>query len=269
VLAASSLRVYIHERIKRLYFGENCILGARVEKSIERRAGGMFLWAILALDMLKDGMIAVDVEHFVQRVPQGMNAMIEYDLNMHRATNTDDRNHELEYILISARNSSMPLALSELYSMLTRSAYDGDGFYGKGMRVRDDYGSLSTVSRDERITTTMLRHRDRGYNSISEATKVAFALASIGEYIGNHQQFACDARPGMAKLREDVLCIEASNTGDRTRSRDTHDLQATFENLRSLYLLDNEACWNDIMTVINGLLPSAGFSSLLLVELIL
>jgi hypothetical protein len=269
VLAAPSLRVYIHERIKRLYFGENCILGARVEKSIERRAGGMLLWATLALDMLKDGRIAVDVEHFVQRVPQGMNAMIEYDLNMHGATDTDDRNHELEYIPISARNSSMPLALSELYSMLTRSAYDGDGFYGKGMRVRDDYGSLSTVSRDERITTTMLRHRDRGYNSISEATKVAFALASIGEYIGNHQQFACDARPGMAKLREDVLCIEASNTGDRTRSRDTHDLQATFENLRSLYLLDNEACWNDIMTVINGLLPSAGFSSLLLLELIL
>jgi hypothetical protein len=269
VLAASSLLVYIHERVKRLYFRENCILGARVEKSIERRAGGMLLWAILALDMLKDGRIAVNVEHFVQRVPQGMNAMVEYVLNMYRATDTDDKNHELEYVPILARTSSMPLALSELCSMLTRSAYDGNGFYGVGMRVRDEYGSLFTVSRDDRITTTMLRHRDCGYNSISEATKVAFAFASIGEYIDNHQQFAYDARPRMAKLREDVLCIEASNTGDRTRPRDTHDLQATFENLRSLDLLDNEACWNDIMTVINGLLPSAGISSLLLVELIL
>jgi hypothetical protein len=227
------------------------------------------LWAKFAIDMLKDERIAVDPVEFVQQMPQGIKATVELVLDMHRVTNTEDKNHEFEYIPFWLRDNSMPLALSELYSMLKRSVHNRNEFHRLETRVRDEYGSLLTASRDDGITTTMLRNRDRGYNSIPEATKVAFTHASTSECVKNHQQFASDAGPELAEVQKDVQRIAASKMEDKIRSRDAHDLQATLEYLRSLYLLDGETRWKDIMRVISGRLPSAGAPSPLLVELIL
>jgi hypothetical protein len=248
-----TLRNYIRERVRSLPIGDMTDLGAGAANLIEERANGVFLWAKLTLDMLRDKKTEEEIEKCLRGVPNGIDAMLGHALDMHSVTLSGSSSDEFYNILFWLTHSSGSLAMSELANMLKSSLYKGQQAVGLERRIRHEYSSLLTVSMDDGLTTAMLRNREQCYRSILEATKVAFSHAYIGEYLSCHPHYTSEARPDLLEVLDLELGI-AGHMKDRCiQSLDMLDLESTVAYLKAVYITDKKSRWEDIMSTVTGL----------------
>ncbi|KAF2866426.1 hypothetical protein BDV95DRAFT_631856 [Massariosphaeria phaeospora] len=188
----ADLRRYIEQGIGRLQLsGASPDLESRLQDALEAKAQGMFLWVKLMLEILEAQSTEKDILDQLAAAPSNIEGGSEP--------------REFNTILAWLAYATRPLSLTELDTILRRLSPCGNKVLSLETKLRERYGSLVTLVRDDGLSTGMLQMRGYStiatnmYDSMPETTTVHFSHAAIAEYFRN-----CDGKYSIRKSAPNI-----------------------------------------------------------------
>ena len=165
----STPQQYISARVEKLPFSNEWGWKNEIKLSIFRKAGEMFLWAKLALDMLmmpKNRRTAGDIRRHLHQLPGSIKNSIGHTLDSYYRVFPDYECHEMIQILNWLSHSFRPVTLVEIGAMLRWPTADANPVIGLEERLREEYSSLLKAIREVGLTTSILLEKSRNYGSM-------------------------------------------------------------------------------------------------------
>ncbi|KAL1597878.1 hypothetical protein SLS60_008365 [Paraconiothyrium brasiliense] len=183
------LRRYIERGVARLQLGgASTHLEKTIRDALEAKAQGMFLWVGLMLNILEVQSTEQEILDCLNRAPTDIEGMIREVLKVYSSTLKGREAEEFNTILAWISFAARPLTLAELDAVLRRSSPSGGPVLSLEAKLRERFGSIITLTRDDGLSTGMLQSRTKrldeksAYDSKYETTSVGYAHASIMEY---------------------------------------------------------------------------------------
>ncbi|KAJ4352389.1 uncharacterized protein N0V89_007737 [Didymosphaeria variabile] len=155
---------------------------------MQTKAQGHRAWTGLMFDVLKMQSTEQEIRDCLDKAPSDIEDMIREVLKMHSSTLNSREAEEFNTILAWVSFAARPLTLAELDAVLRRSSPSGGPVLSLEAKLREKFGSLFTLTRDDGLSTGMLQSRTKrsneesAYDSKYETTSVGFAHSSIMEY---------------------------------------------------------------------------------------
>jgi tetratricopeptide (TPR) repeat protein len=183
------LRRYIERGVARLQLaGASASLEKVIRDTLEAKAEGMFLWVRLMLNVLEVQSTEQEILHVLNTAPTDIEGMVREVLKVYSSTLKGREAEEFNTILAWISFAARPLTLAELDAALRRAAPSGGPVLSLEAKLREKFGSVITLVRDDGLSTGMLQSRIQSpgdsvaFDSKYETTSIGFAHASIAEY---------------------------------------------------------------------------------------
>jgi len=184
-------------------------------QTLTSKAGGMFMWVKLMIQELSKKSRESAIREALTKAPRGLQDMLKHVLvgfseSIKDVQDGEDLNDALMWVALAKR----PLFLGELDAMLRLKSPDGEGVLNLEGRLRTQYASFFTLTRDDTLTTADLQAAKRPlvydeedaeagaeiddgvddvenatvFDSNSSTTQVAFSHASISDFFRDAKQ---------------------------------------------------------------------------------
>jgi len=238
----ADLRQYIERGTSRLQLdGASPDLENHIRDSLEMKAQGMFLWVKLMLEVLEAQTTEQDILDHLAAAPADVDGVIREVLKVYSSTLNGKEAEELNTVIAWMSCAVRPLNMSELDAILRRTSPTGSRVLSLEMKLREKFGSLITLVRDDGLTTGMLQSRTQRsdhqpiFDSIPETTTIVFSHASITEYFqrGEGRHSARKTAPKIGVVRSEAhymaltTCLDVFvSPGKAGRSEEAETLQS-------------------------------------------
>jgi len=235
--------------------GESQDLKSYIQSSIEAKAGGMFLWANLMLEILKWQTTEEDIRASLDTAPTGIDDMITEMLKVYSSMLMGREVEEFNTILAWLSCACRPLMLAEMDAVLRRLSPTASKVLSLENKIRTTYSTLLDVIRDDGLSTATLQAQQVSAHraSIPETTTVTFAHASISEYFrkgaGKFSKRKTATPVGVIRLEAEISLLRTTlqvfvepGEGawlDTSTALQPYARQSWFEHLRKVYELQD------------------------------
>ena len=178
-------------------------LQEEILKTVAEKANGMFMWAFLMMQELRQKKRASHIRESLHRAPKGLEEMLRHVLKGFSSTLNGDDSDDLNTMLMWVTCATRPLSLRELDVILRLQSPEGDAVLSLENTLRKQFASFFVLTRQKHLFTVDLQAENSETESASDeegkeglddvenetpleskssTTTVAFCHASIGDF---------------------------------------------------------------------------------------
>lgn len=178
-------------------------LQEEILETVAEKANGMFMWAFLMMQELRQKKRASHIRESLHRAPKGLDEMLQHVLKGFSSTLNGDDSEDLNTMLMWVTCATRPLSLRELDVILRLQSPEGDAVLSLESMLRKQFASFFVLTRKKKSFTADLQAENSETESASDeegeeslddvesetplesksyTTTVAFCHASIGDF---------------------------------------------------------------------------------------
>lgn len=205
-------------------------LQTEIVDALTEGAKGMFIWVDLMLRELSTKTRETAIRESLTKAPRGLTKMLRHVLEGFSTALDEEEAHDLNILLAFVSCAIIPLALGGLDAVLTLNSPTGDSVIYLEGRLRKQYASFFTLTREDGLSTADLYNEalhqadsselddedaerevfddvdaEIDFHSSMTSTTVTFCHASVGDFLRDRQEGKVTAEPGRPAVGVDIL----------------------------------------------------------------
>ncbi|KAK4548205.1 hypothetical protein LTR36_010074 [Oleoguttula mirabilis] len=152
-----------------------------IVQTLTSKAGGMFMWVKLMVAELGKKSRESAIRDALTKAPKGLTEMLQHVLEGFSASLTEEDAQDLNDMLLWVALAKRPLALGDVDTMLRLKSEEGEGIIYLEGKLRKQFASFFTLTRDDCLTTADLQAPKRVLDDRDELDEDTAAGAEAGD----------------------------------------------------------------------------------------